>query len=47
MTITIDGIVICLKRKRLGLERYLSIKIQKGYSLWDRDKNDLLEILNK
>ena len=31
----------------LGLERYLSIKIQKGYSLWDRDKNDLLEILNK
>lgn len=31
----------------LGIEKYLSVKIQKGYNLWDSDKNDLIEILNK
>lgn len=31
----------------LGIEKYLSVKIQKGYNIWDIDKNDLIEILNK
>lgn len=30
----------------LGLEKYLSIKIQKGYGLWDIDKDGLIKILN-
>lgn len=30
----------------LGIEKYLSVKIQKGYNIWDIDKDDLIKILN-
>ena len=30
----------------LGMEKYLSVKIQKGYNIWDIDKDDLIKILN-
>lgn len=30
----------------LGMEKYLSVKIQKGYNIWDIDKDDLVKILN-
>lgn len=31
----------------LGIETYLRIKIQKGYNLWQLDKDALVEILSK
>ena len=30
----------------LGLEKYLQIKLQKGYSLWDIDREDMIQILS-
>ena len=31
----------------LGIETYLRIKIQKGYNLWQKDLDALVEILSK
>lgn len=31
----------------LGIETYLRIKIQRGYNLWQMDKDALIEILSK
>ena len=31
----------------LGVETYLRVKIQKGYNLWQKDLNALVEILSK
>ena len=30
----------------LGIETYLRIKIQKGYNLWDIDREDMIQILS-
>ena len=30
----------------LGLEKYLQIKLQKGYNLWDIDREDMIQILS-
>ena len=30
----------------LGLEKYLQIKLQKGYNLWDLDREDMIQILS-
>ena len=30
----------------LGLEKYLQIKLQKGYNLWDIDRADMIQILS-
>lgn len=30
----------------LGLEKYLQIKFQKGYNLWDIDREDMIQILS-
>ena len=30
----------------LGLEKYLQIKLQKGYTLWDIDREDMIQILS-
>ena len=30
----------------LGLEKYLQIKLQKGYNLWDMDREDMIQILS-
>lgn len=30
----------------LGLEKYLQIKLQKGYNLWDIDREDMILILS-
>lgn len=29
----------------LGIDKYLTVKIEKGYNLWDIDKKELIEIL--
>lgn len=30
----------------LGLEKYLHIKLQKGYNLWEIDREDMIQILS-
>ena len=30
----------------LGLEKYLQIKLQKGYNLWEIDREDMIQILS-
>ena len=30
----------------LGLEKYLQTKLQKGYNLWDIDREDMIQILS-
>ena len=30
----------------LGLEQYIQIKLQKGYNLWDIDREDMIQILS-
>lgn len=30
----------------LGLEKYLQIKLHKGYNLWDIDREDMIQILS-
>lgn len=30
----------------LGLEKYLQIKLQKGYNLWNIDREDMIQILS-
>lgn len=33
--------------KILGLKRYLKIKLQKGYNLWAKDREDIIKLLQK
>ena len=30
----------------LGMEKYVQIKLQKGYNLWDIDREDMIQILS-